>query len=155
MTDAHQPGVPAGDDPALDFYSGAYSRMNWCMLFVGVAALPALFWAFNWRFGIGYLLGAAVAFLNLYWLRRLVVRMGDVVLRKPESTSSGGKMTAIFLLRYALVGLGAYVIFRSSVSALYGFFAGLILPVAGVFCEAALEIGHALRRPGRSPDTTN
>jgi hypothetical protein len=143
------------EDPALDFYSGAYSRMNWCMLIVGVAAVPAAFWAFNWRFGIGYLLGAAVAFLNLYWLRRLVTRMGDVVLRKPEATTRAGRMVAVFLLRYALVGLGAYVIFKSSVSALYGLFAGLILPVAGVFCEAAFEIAYALRRPGRSPDTNN
>ena len=142
-------------DPSLDFYAGAYSRMNWCMLIVGVAALPALFWAFDWTFALGYLLGAAVALLNLHWLRRLVVRMGDVVLRQPEATTRGGKMAVIFLLRYALVGLGAYVIFRSSVSAFYGFFAGLILPVAGVFCEAAFEIGYALRRPGRSPDTNN
>lgn len=124
-------------------------------MIVAVAASPVIFSSFNWRFGVGYLLGVAVAFLNLYWLRRLVVRLGDVILRKPEATTRGGRMAAIFLLRYALIGLGAYVIFKSSISALYGFFAGLILPVAGVFCEAAFEIAHALRKSSRSPDTNN
>ena len=130
-----------------NFYSGAYSRMNWAMLITGICALPPLFWVYGWRFGGGFVLGVLVAFLNVYWLKRLVVRLGDVVVQKPQTTKRGGRMAAMFLLRYALIGLGAYAIFESSISALYGFFAGLILPVAGVFCEAIAEGMHALRKP--------
>ncbi len=51
-----------------------------------------------------------------------------------------------FLLRYVLMGVGAYVILSVSPASLYGFLAGLFLPVAAIACEAAYELYVALAR---------
>ena len=51
-----------------------------------------------------------------------------------------------FLLRYALMGIAAYVIFTVSPASLYGLFAGLFLPVAAIACEAAYEVYVAIVR---------
>lgn len=133
---------PAPEDP---FYSAAYARINWAMLIIGAVAAAPLFWFYGRAFGAGYLLGTAVAFLNIYWLRNLISKLMDFVTQKPASSAPGGRMAAVFLLRYSLIGLGAYAIFLYSLHALYGFFAGLALPVAGIFCEAAFEVVHAWR----------
>jgi hypothetical protein len=55
-------------------------------------------------------------------------------------------MVLRFLLRYALMGMGAYVIFTFSPASLYGLFAGLFLPVAAIVCEAAYEAWTAVVR---------
>jgi hypothetical protein len=51
-----------------------------------------------------------------------------------------------FLLRYFLMAAAAYAIFTVSRASLYGLFAGLFLPVAGIACEAAYELYIALAR---------
>jgi hypothetical protein len=50
------------------------------------------------------------------------------------------------VLRYALIALGAYVIFRVSLAGLYGFLGGLCLTIAAIACEAVVEIYVGLRR---------
>jgi len=59
---------------------------------------------------------------------------------------SGKGVVLRFLLRYFLMAVGAYVIFSVSPASLYGLFAGLFLPVAGIACEAAYELYAALAR---------
>ena len=132
-------------DDSARFFSGAYRRMNWSMLVAAVIAAPFLFWGLGWKLGAGYCLGVPISFLNLHWLRRLVEHFTGLVVRSPEH-SRATRMVAIFALRYVLIALGAYVIFVSSLLALYGFFVGLLLPVVAVFCEAFFEIAHSLRR---------
>lgn len=131
-------------ESGADFYSGVYVRLHWFMIAVALIAAPLLFLYFGLAVGIGFLLGTGVAFLNLHWLKRLVFRLGEMVLQSSRPPR-GGRMAAMFLLRYALISLGVYVIFKSSISALYGFFAGLALPVAGIFCEAGYEFFAWLR----------
>jgi len=50
------------------------------------------------------------------------------------------------VLRYAFIAVAAYVIFRISQAALYGFLGGVCLTIAAIACEAALEIYVGLRR---------
>jgi hypothetical protein len=50
-----------------------------------------------------------------------------------------------FLMRFALITLLAYVVFRVSRPALYGYVVALFLPVAAMSCEAAWEAWFALR----------
>jgi hypothetical protein len=49
-------------------------------------------------------------------------------------------------MRYGVIGIAAYAIFRISVSSLYGMLAGLFVPAAAIVCEAAYELYAALRR---------
>ena len=55
-------------------------------------------------------------------------------------------MVARFLVRYALVGIVAYAIFKGSGLAFRGFLWGLSLPVAAMMAEAGIEAYVAFRR---------
>ena len=50
-----------------------------------------------------------------------------------------------FVLRYALIGLVGYAIFKSSFVSLGAFFLGLFLFIAAILAEVAYEIYRALR----------
>jgi hypothetical protein len=51
-----------------------------------------------------------------------------------------------FVLRYLLVGVVAYAIFKGSALAFRGFLWGLLIPAAALMLEAAWESYMALRR---------
>ena len=94
---------------------------------------------------LGFACGSAVAYLNFFWLKRVVTALADRATQSGETQSSQGVVLR-FLLRYVLMGLGAYVIFTVSPASLYGLLAGLFLPVAAIACEAAYELWVALAK---------
>lgn len=132
-------------DAAESFYSGALERIRRFMVAVAVVLTLAGWLRFGWRLALGFAAGCAIAYLNFYWLKRVVGALADKVTNTGEKQSARGVFLR-FLLRYFLMGLGAYVIFRVSPASLYGLLAGLFLPVAGITCEAAYEVYVALRR---------
>ncbi len=115
------------------------------MLLIGPAATAGVWAGLGWRFGFGFACGAAIAYLNFHWLKKAVFALADRVTRTGQKVSGGGIATR-FLLRYFLIALAAYAIFRVSVASVYGLLAGLFLPVAAIFCEAVCEVYVALRR---------
>ncbi len=138
---------PITDEPspaAEIFYAGALSRIRRVMLMLGPAAVVGMWAAIGWRFGLGFLIGCLIAYVNFYWLKKAVMGLAERVTRTGQRAGSG--IVARFLLRYFLIALAAYVIFRVSVAGLYGLLAGLFLPVAAIFCEAVYEVYVALRR---------
>lgn len=138
-------GVGDGNPHAEQFYSGAVGRITRTMPFIGVAASVALAVHLGLVFAGGFLLGCAIAYLNFRWLERGVVALADRVTASGKAQSGTG-IVLRFLLRYALIAVGCYVIFRVSVTALYGLLTGLFLPVPAIGCEAAYEAFVALRR---------
>ena len=108
--------------------------------------LPVLAWPLlGLRPAIGLACGCLIAHFNFIWLKRGVEALADRVVG--EGKPQGGKgIVARFLLRYVLMGLGAYVILSVSPASLYGLLAGLFLPVAGIACEAAYELYVAVAR---------
>jgi len=132
---------PAGDaDP---FFAGVYGRMGRLMAALTVLAGAVLFLVLGRKFGAGFVVGAAVGALNFYWLKSAVSGLADVVSRTGQRSTAG--ILAKSLLRYALLALIVYGIFRGSGQVIYGFFAGLFVPVAAMVCEAAYEAWSALR----------
>ena len=127
------------------FYSGAIDRITRFMLVLAPALSVAAWWRYGWRVAMGLAFGCAVAYLNFYWLKRVVSALADRATQSGETQSSQGVVLR-FLLRYVLMGLGAYVIFTASRASLYGLLAGLFLPVAAIACEAAYELWIALAR---------
>jgi ATP synthase I subunit len=115
------------------------------MLVIGVIATAFVWAMIGWRFGVGVLIGCALAWVNFYWLKQAVSALADRATRSGRPQSSGG-VVAKFLLRYALIALAAYAIFRVSKDSLYGLLGGLFLTVAAILCEAACEAYVALRR---------
>ncbi len=127
------------------FYAGAVSRIPRFMLVLAVVLSAAAWLRFGWRIALGFACGCAIAYLNFYWLERVVSGLADRVTQSGRSESGRGVVLR-FLLRYFLMAVVAYGIFSVSRASLYGLFAGLFLPVAGIACEAAYEVYAAFVR---------
>jgi hypothetical protein len=128
-----------------DFYSGAYARIGRFMLVLAAVAVPALWLRYGWGFGAAFAAGCAIGGINFYWLKRTVSALADRVTQSGEMQTSRGVVLR-FLLRYVLIALSLYAIFRSSAFSVYGLLTGLFLPVGAIACEAAYEAYVAVRR---------
>ena len=120
-------------------------RIRRFMVAIGAVATIGVWIAFGWKVAVGLALGCVIAWVNFYWLKQAVSALADRVTATGRRQSSGG-VVARFLLRYALIALGAYVIFRVSRDSLYGLLGGLFLTVAAILCEAVYEVVVSLRR---------
>jgi len=137
--------IATHEHPAEAAYSGALPRIRSFMLgLVPVFVILAL-WRLGWRTALGLACGCLIAYWNFQWLKRGVEGLADSIVDAGKVQSSRG-IVARFLLRYILMAAGAYVILIVSRASLYGFLAGLFLPVAAIGCEAAYEAYLALAR---------
>jgi hypothetical protein len=127
-----------------DSYSGALERIFKFMLVLGAAAVVTAFAMLGWRIAAGFAVGGAVSFLNFYWLKKVVAGVAAAAARSGTAASSR-RVVQRFLLRYFLMALAAFVILTVSRDSLYGFFAGLFLPVAAMLCEAGYETYKVVR----------
>jgi len=108
------------------------------MIVIGVAALVTAWGYFGWRTGVGFALGGCVAYVNFYWLKKVVAGIGELTIQTGNPAFSR-RIVQRFLLRYFLMVVVAFVILTVSRESIYGLFAGLFLPVAAILCEAAYE----------------
>jgi hypothetical protein len=133
-------------NPAAEvFYSGAIGRITRYMPVLAVLGVGIAWWRAGWWFAAGFTVGCLIAYVNFYWLKRVVNALADRVTRSGRGEEGRG-VFARFLLRYALIAIAAYAILRVSTSGLYGMLAGLFLPVAAIACEAGYEVYVAVRR---------
>jgi hypothetical protein len=145
MSNKDRIGVDSERPEAEAFYSGAVVRITRMMPFIAAVSVVLAFIRFGPLFSLGLLFGCTVAFLNFIWLKGGVIALADRVTASGKVHSSSG-IVLRFLVRYALIIIGCYVIVRISVTALYGLLAGLFLPVGAIACEAAYEVYAALWR---------
>lgn len=127
------------------FYEGALRRIPRFMLAAAIVCSLGAWLRFGWRPAVGFASGCAIAYLNLRWLEKVVIGLADRVTQTGQKQSSEG-IVLRFFFRYILMGLAAYAILTVSPASLYGLFAGLFLPVAGIACEAAYEVYAAVSR---------
>jgi len=121
-----------------EFHSDALKRISRLMLVLGAAAVITALSMFGWRIAVGFAVGAGVSFLNFYWLKKVVAGVAAAAAHTGTAVSSR-RVVQRFLLRYFLMAVAAFVILTVSRDSLYGFFAGLFLPVAAMLCEAGYE----------------
>lgn len=124
---------------AESFYARALPRISRFMLALCVVGSTAAWAAFGWRAAAGFACGSVIAYLNFHWLKRAVNALADSITQSGQRQSSKG-IVLRFLLRYVLMGLGAYVILTVSPASLTWLFAGLFVPVGAIACEAAYEV---------------
>ena len=122
---------------------------------VGVSAVLLLLLG-PWHAG-GFAAGAALSVLNFHWLKAAIDALaahfqpapgglaGERAGTPPAGGPSGpppgrGLLLAKFFLRYALIVLVGYGIFRSSLLSLSAFLGGLFVFVAGVLAEMIYEL---------------
>ena len=132
-------------DPAVEaFYSGAYKRISRLIVILTLLSFPVVAWRFHWKFALGFLVGSIAAQINFVWLKRAVEGIVEKIAAGDRGPSGAGLMLRFFG-RYIVVALLAYVIFRGSSHALYGFCAGLFVPIAAAMCEGMYEAVTAIR----------
>ena len=130
---------------AAAFAASTFRRIIIYMLGLLMAGAPLLWVRYGGGVALSFMIGGAIALINFYWLKRVLAAMVDAVALSGKKRSAAG-IVLRFVLRYVLIGVAAYVIFKSSAMSLYGLCAGLSLPVGAVLIEAAYAIYGALRR---------
>jgi len=110
--------TPIDSRNAQQFYDGALLRIRRFML--GIAGLGAR------------------------WLESMVDALGERI-TTGHSSERGGVLVLRAVLRYVSIAVAAYVIFKVSRAGLYGFLAGVCLPIAAIACEVGVELVLGLR----------
>lgn len=127
------------------FAANTYRRLFLVMVVLLVVATPVLWVEYGRGMGFSFILGGGIALINFHWLKRSLTALVDAVAIAGKKRSPAGIILR-FVLRYVLIGVALYAIFKSSAMSLYGLCAGLSLPVGAVLIEAAYAIYGALRR---------
>jgi len=141
MTNVHNLNDGAESDL---FYDRAIPRMLRIIVVLGLLLLGPVLWFYGWVGAIGVAAGSAVSYINFRTLIRGVEALGDRIVNR-QSKERGWAIVMRFLVRYGLVGIVAYAIFKSSALAFRGFLWGLCLPVAAMMAEAGVEAYVAFR----------
>lgn len=131
----------AGDQ----FFAAAYQRIVTLLLVLLPCLVLILWFAFNHRFAVGFLVGGAVAIVNFLSLKKLVIAFADRVISSGGQQRSSG-LVLRFVFRYGLVAVVGYAIFKRSAMSAYGLLAGLGIPAVAIMIEAGYEAYKALRR---------
>jgi hypothetical protein len=111
----------------------------------GVLLLAPIFWFYRWMGSLGFAFGVMVSYVNFRSLTRGVEGLADRIVNQ-DSREKGGRIVLRFVVRYVLVGLVAYAIFKGSSVAFDGFLWGLCVPVAALMAEAVWQGFTAFRR---------
>lgn len=121
-------------DP-LEFERAArrIARILACVAVAGTALAGA---AGGWKWAAGFLAGAAGAWFNFRWLKRLVGALGG------KRTYSSFQLA----LRYLLFGGCGYVIVRFSPIPVPSVIAGMFVLIAAIFVEILFELVYARKR---------
>jgi small-conductance mechanosensitive channel len=138
------PAAPDGRE-AEDFAANAYRRIFYSMTVLLVVAAPLLWMKYGRGMSLSFAIGGGIALVNFYWLKRTLAALVEAVAVEGKKRSAAGIIIR-FMLRYVLIAVAAYAIFKSSAMSLLGLCAGLSLPVGAVLIEAAYAIYGALRR---------
>ena len=127
------------------FFSAAFERII-RILAVLLPCSTILLWIFfNHRFAVGFLVGGTIAIVNFLSLKRLVIAFADRVIASSGERRSSG-LVLRFLLRYGIVAVAGYAIFKSSAMSAYGLLVGLGIPAVGIMIEAGYELYGSWRR---------
>ncbi|HXI44264.1 MAG TPA: ATP synthase subunit I [Bryobacteraceae bacterium] len=126
-------------DPEQLFVGRAIRRIQLMIVFLSAAGALVTIVYGGWRWGFGFILGAAAGYLNFRWLKKLVDSLGEAAHGKPPRAR-----VAIFLgLRYLLLAAGGYVILNFSTLSLAAALIGLFVPAAAVVLEILFELIYA------------
>ena len=121
------------------FLSGAYKRIQWITVALGVLSSVVVALVLGWRGGLGAMIGAVVGYLNLVWLHHGAAMMVERMLASADKAGSRFRLMLSFVGRYVFLMAIAYAILKSFPSMLKGFTVALFLPVVAATCEGVYE----------------
>lgn len=131
---------------------GAGRRIRFAMIVLGLIGCLACWIAGGWRIAGGFAIGAALSAFSFRSLTGAVTAVSRLA-GPPQSEVSDAasyapnpvQLVIRLLLRYALIGVAGYAIFKSSFLSLGAFFLGLFLFLGAILGEVAYEIYSAFR----------
>lgn len=120
-----------------DFYQRAVARILKFLALLAVAGTLGAFAWQGWRSGAGFALGAALAWINFLWLKRIADSVGasDVKASVPSAFFFGS--------RYLILAAVAYVILRFTNISTPATLTGLFVSLGAVLAEIIFEIVYA------------
>ena len=133
-------------DPAADaLFASSLRRIEWLIPILALLGAVVLALRGMLPVALGFLTGAAIAFLNFRWLKSTVAALSDA-LTETGTPRSRPSVVFRFIIRFVLIALAAYVIFVSYPVAFRGFLGGLFVPVLAIFVESIVVVSSAIRR---------
>ncbi len=99
------------------FYAGALTRISNSMIVLAVLFTGGSWFLYGGCIALGLACGCAIAYVNFFWLKRVVTALADHARETSQPQSSKGVVLR-FLLRYVLIAVAAYVIFSVSPASL-------------------------------------
>jgi small-conductance mechanosensitive channel len=133
------------DREAAAFAANTFRRIFLTMVVLLLAGVPVLWTKYGGAMALSFVIGGGISLINFYWLKRTLAALVEAVAVAGKKRSSAGVLLR-FVLRYVLIAVAAYAIFKSSEMSMVGLCAGLSLPVGAVLIEAAYAIYGVLRR---------
>jgi ATP synthase I chain len=137
--------IPAETPGEITAFERIIPRLLRNILVFSLLLIAPVFWFYRWMGALGFVLGATVSYVNFRSLTRSVEGLADRIVDR-NSAEKGGRIVFRFVVRYVLVGVAAYAIFKGSSVAFYGFLWGLCVPVAALMAEAAWQGFTAFRQ---------
>ena len=157
-----------------DLLAGTERRIGWAMWALGALGTMVCWLWRGWGWGAGFAIGAILSALNFRWMKTAAHALEDTATApsSPPTVDQGTLPAATgqladsdsdqtagataqprrsrgvwvrFVLRYALIGLAGYAIFKSSFVSLGAFFLGLFLFIAAILTEIAYQVYCAFR----------
>lgn len=122
-------------------------RVAYLTLFFGIIAGLVAAFLHRWDWSGGLVLGSGLGWLNFRWLRRGVEALTSAASSQPGSEKRRGSAATYLaaLLRYALIGLSVYVIFKYLHVPLVSIVLGLCALAAAIIAASVWEILQADR----------
>jgi hypothetical protein len=119
-------------------------RISWLTLVIGGLAAAVSLFLHHRVWGVGLVVGTALAWLNFCWLRRGLDSLVTASIAQEGRETPQVPLTsyALALLRYALIGLAVYVIFEYLHVPLASMVVGFCALGAGAISASVYEIWH-------------
>lgn len=117
--------------------AGAEGRLVRFVLVLGLLGTVGILFRWGWRAAVGFLIGAALALLNYWWISQAVSAVARAGRARPSKLAYFK-----FFGRYALIGVVVYVIFSRSLVPILAVIGGLLILVAAVAAEFLYEVAR-------------
>jgi hypothetical protein len=116
------------------------ARLRRWMILISVAGIAVLFIIGHGRAGLGFAVGALFGVVNYNWLRQSVEALANTGTVRPPK-----RVIIKFALRYPLVIMALYLLYRARWLPFKTIIYGLLVPAGAILIESPFLIGEALR----------
>ncbi|HZH33716.1 MAG TPA: ATP synthase subunit I [Pyrinomonadaceae bacterium] len=111
-------------------------RLLWITTVVLAALIGGSVFFASWRVTTGLLMGGALSFLNLYWLKKSL----DSLFGKVASGSKSGFNASFYIFRYAVIAFVVFLAASLDVASVAAMLLGLLSFAFAILIEAIIQL---------------